>query len=197
MKSTLFLFSFLFILLANNLVAEPTTSFENPAPPAPTESKPDFLYFKKGTFTRAGKNKLAIELELAGKLPSNLSDRKVAFHISFDIDNNKSTGTEPVTFPGYGKDLSAYIIKPEGSNRFDGSSEEVIFQGRKQDIRVSKLKVGDDKVSCELSSELFGKFPSLRMLVMSYQSFTEKGMEVNKTWVDQLPRGGAVKLDEK
>jgi len=188
-----FLFS-LFLLPLVALAADgPSVSHENP-PPKVAEGKPDYLNFKKGTFSRAGKNKIDVDIELAAKLPNNLSDQKITFSINFDIDNNAATGTESISFPGLGLDISAFIIKPVGTNKYDGSSGTVVVKGRSVDIEVSKLKVNGDKISCELSSTLFGEYPSLRVYALSKVVGSKQGMTTSSTAVDQLPRGGALTL---
>lgn len=184
----------LLLASATSLLAEDTVTLTNPPPPAFTETKPGYLYFKEGTFSRVGTNRLLVDLTLCEPLPSRLSDVRVAYHIVFDIDSNKATGTESTNFPGFGWDISAYIIKPKGSNRFDGSSSELKYKNRTTDIRVSKLKVSGDKVTCELSSELFGAFDQLRGYAVSYQSQYDGDDRTSKTWVDQLPRKSAFKL---
>lgn len=171
-----------------------SVSFENP-PPNVSEGKPDYLHFKKGTFTRTGKNKLAVDIDLAGKLPNNLSDKKISFTIGFDIDNKASTGSEAITFPGLGVDISANIFKPIGTNKFDGDSGSLVLKSRSVDINVSKLKVNDDKITCELSSPLFGEYPSLRLYVLSHVTEGKQGLTTSSTTVDQLPRKGALTLN--
>ncbi len=197
MKLSLLKITALSAALTASAFAQATQTVTNPPPPAFSEDKPGFLYFREGTFTRSGKNRLAVDITMDEPMPSNLIERKVGFHFVFDIDNNQGTGKESLTFPGFGKDISAYILKEKGTNRFEGSSAEVKIANRTEDIRVSKVKVDGNKISCELSSDLFGKYDSLRVYVLSYQSFYERGKELEQNWIDQLPRRGAFKLSSE
>lgn len=190
------LFALLFLPLVAFGADGVSVSHENP-PAQPTEAKPEYLFFKKGTFTRTGKNKIDVEIDLAGKLPNNLSDKYISFSIGFDIDNNAASGSESIAFPGLGVDISAWVFKPIGTNKYDSSSGSVVVKSRARDIRISKLKVNDDKISFEMSSELFGEYPSLRLYVISSVSESDQGLRTSKTSVDQLPRGGALTLNSK
>lgn len=184
---------------AGSLLAEDgSASFQNPAPPAPSEERPGYIYFNKGTFTRLSKNKIAADIELAGKLPSNFPDKRIVYQFNFDIDNNRATGTESIAFPGFGMDIWAWAMKEQGTNRFEDGSTEAVFQGRTSNIRITKLKVDDNKITCELSSELFGEFPVLRVYMTSHLMETDRNNKVlSKAVVDQLPRRGALTLNSK
>jgi hypothetical protein len=174
--------------------ADVSASHDNPPPKAVSADKPEYLHFKKGTFTRIGKNRIDVEIELAGELPNNMSDDKVSFAIGFDIDNQASTGTESISFPGLGKDISISIYKPVGTNKFTWDSGSVVLKNRSLSIEVSKLKVRDGRISCELQSPLFGEYPSLRLYVLSKLTKGKGGMVSSQTSVDQLPRNGALTL---
>lgn len=187
----LFVFGF-----AGLVFAEDTTSVTATNPPKTdfTPERPAYLYFKEGTLTRDGKMKINVDITLDGEIPNALNDRKVVYSFTFDVDNNGATGTKFITFPGFGSDITFDLVKEEKETKFFPNSGTLVYKGKKVDIKVSKLKVSGDKITCQLSSELFGAYDSLRMYAMSNQEFFERGLSKGNDNVDQFPRKGALTL---
>jgi len=198
MKPVIYKSLMAFALLGSlsTLTAGEPVKVTNPPAPAPTEQKPAYLYFREGTFARTGNQRVTCEIKLDQKMPLAARKQKIVFFLAFDIDNDGTTGTQYITFPGFGKDIAVWLTKEPNQSRFVPDSSTLIAKGKKHEIEVTKSRVDDETISFELKSELFAYYPTCRVYAMSNHTFFEKGMESAEITVDQLPRRGAVTLSE-
>lgn len=159
--------------------------FENPPPTAGfTEDRPDFLYFKDATITKKGKYSFDYDITLYGKIPNNLDD-KVTFYIGFDIDNDKSTGGAGIN-SNFGQDIGVFIYKDANTNRFQESSNKLLYRGKMHELKVTGLKVNDDKISFSLRCELFGYNDAFKVFFHSNIAKYERGVRTSATDVSTI-----------
>ncbi len=168
----------------------------NPAPPAFSDEKPAYLYFKEGTFTRTGAHRMECELKLAGEIPLSSRKQEIVYTLNFDIDNDGSTGKEFITFPGFGKDVTVWLKKDPNQSKFAAYPGTLVVKGKNYDVEITQFKVNKDTVSIEMKSELFADYPVSRVYAMSNHTFFDKGVESSDISVDQFPRKGALSIPQ-
>lgn len=191
-RKPLSLFAALGILIASAFPSfSQSVTLEDSSTPQFSEEKPDYLHFKKVVVTREGKNKYNFDITLKGKIKSNTKD-KIYYYVGFDIDDDAATGTTAAHSPKFGQDIWIFITKPVGTNRFEENSSSVMFRGKVQELKLSGLKMNDDKINFDLRSELFGFNDKFKFFVSATRLGYERDKVVSDQQVDVLSSNGPV-----
>lgn len=160
------------------LPAEESLKVEQPAPEKGySPERPDYLHFKEVLITRKSKYSLDFEIVLQGKIPSRLDRNEgVRYKIYVDLADLKTDTTEK-TIGDFNSDLIIAVFQNPRTSRFDSWSNSVRFQNTIYDVKITKLRASDDRISFEARCELFGMAEAMRFTASTGRLFIKKGEE--------------------
>jgi hypothetical protein len=141
--------------------------FEQPSPSYAYDAvKPDYLHFKEVTVTRNTKYSLDFDFQLQGKLPSRFPKGEGArFKVYFDLDNLATDYIEKKLPPDFASDLIISVFQNPNTTRFDSWVGIVQIRSKLHEIKITKLKANDDRISFSARCQLFGEVTGLRFAV--------------------------------
>lgn len=147
--------------------AAQSLTFEQPPPTyAYDAAKPAYLHFKEVTVTRNSKFSLDFDFTLQAPLPSRfVRGEGVRYKVYFDFDGAKSDFNEKKIPPDFVSDLIISVYQNPNTSRFDSWVSVVQVENTVHEIKVTKLKAKDDKISFSARCELFGKLTGVRFAV--------------------------------
>jgi hypothetical protein len=155
------------VLFACGGAAAQSLVFEQPAPTYVYDAvKPAYLHFKEVTVTRNSKYSLDFDFTLQAPLPSRFPKGEgVRYKVYFDFDGTKSEFNEKKIAPDFVSDLIISVFQNPNTSRFESWVSLVRVENTVHEIKVTKLKAKDDKISFSARCELFGKLTGLRFAV--------------------------------
>ena len=164
--------------LATGALAEPWVKKYDP-PASYSPEKPAFAFFKEITVTRKSSRALDFDITLQGPIPKNMpKDYGVNYYVYFDIADIE-TGAARREKGDFKTDtyVSIFLTPNSPSSRdFKTTTIDVLFRSKKWIFEVGNVRVSDDKLSFNVTSNLFSeKDVPLRMRLVGSTTFWEGG----------------------